>query len=238
MYCPRFPSLSFVAVTRLAAATVLFCLAAAPQFAHAQFQVRTADPTGASPGALQTIEDINEAEQLFSPANGANISGFSSIPTISFGAFPNGMSGTEDFALEALARLTFNTAGNYVLRVSSDDGFRLRTGVAANGTGGSVYSEFLGERASGATDGSAFSAAAGSFQDIRLTYFERGGGEEVFFSYSLNGSGFQTVGATSDISVSAIPVSTAAAPEPSALALLAPALSLAGIVIRRRKRMS
>jgi len=215
----------------LSAVLSIGAIAASP--AQAQFQVRVGYNAG-------VINNINEGEAALTNP-GATISAFSSFSVINFGPggigggsnFPDGRSGTDDFVLEALGRLTFNTAGAYVFRVTSDDGFRLRTGVDAMGAGGATYSEFFGQRASGSTDGAVFAALSGSLLDTRLTYFERGGGEDVELSYSLEGGAFQIVGSTSDITVSAIPAATV--PEAGTVGLmLTGCAGMLGVMIRRR----
>ena len=110
-------------------------------------------------------------------------------------AFP-GLSGTDDYALDAIGFLTFNTAGSYVFQVNSDDGFRLRLNNV-------VVSEFVGTRGPGDTNTSPLSFAAGDTSSLRLTFFERAGGDEIELSYSLNGGEQTLVGSSSDITVSA-----------------------------------
>ena len=198
--------------------------------AEAQFSVRTVDAPGAT-----TIPDINFAESLLTsePTLGGGL-----FPTINFVgggsdadfsggvAFPGGVGGTDQFTLEAVAKIIFNVTGSYVFRVNSDDGFRLRSGVNADGTGGSVYSEFTGPRGPINTDGPAIAVPAGASTNARLTFFEAVGGEEIELSYSLNGGAFKLVGVTGDITV--LPI-----PEPGSLALLG--IGLAGFAARRRR---
>ena len=210
--------------------------------AHAQFRVRTVSNAG-------TIGTINAAETAFLSQT-ATISGFSNYSVINFAGgggggsisgdnpFPNSLSGTDDFALEAFTSLTFNAAGSYVFRVGSDDGFRLRTGVNADGTGGTIYSEQVNPRGPANTDGAALTQSAGSASNLRLTYFERGGGEEVEFSYSRNGGAFVLVGSTSDITVSPTVGPGFAAPEPGSFALLVSGLFAGVGMMRIRRRRS
>ena len=224
----------FVRVVSRSVPFAALCAAfAAATPVHAQFLVRTAHNAG-------TISTITDAENAFTnPA--ATVSGFSSATTLNYlpngNPFPNGRTGTDDFALEAFSSLVFNNAGSYIFRVNSDDGFRLRTGVNANGTGGTTYTEVTGARAPANTDGAALVQGAGSASNIRLTYFERGGGEQLVFSYSRdNGTTFQTVGSTSDITVRPNVGPGAAAPEPGTLALLGSGLltGLGFVKVRRR----
>ena len=100
--------------------------------------------------------------------------------------------------MDAIGFLTFNTEGNYVFQVNSDDGFRLRLDNV-------VVSEFEDPRGPGDTDTSALFFAAGDTSSLRLTFFERGGGDEIELSYSLDGGPQTLVGSSSDITVSATP---------------------------------
>jgi len=134
--------------TRTTAAFTALVLSGLGLQAGAAYLVNTADPTAATPITLQTVDDINKAEMLFDPANAATRVTASPNPTVinfmglgqgnggDFGGdlrFPNGVDNTDDFSLEALAKLLFNTSGNYVFRVNSDDGFRLRGNTNADG---------------------------------------------------------------------------------------------------------
>ena len=229
----------------LFAAAAAVAAVAAP--ASAAFDVRTADPTASvSPATLSEVNDVNEGEALFG-ASGVTVSGFSSASVINYAGlgqggvgdftgdsrFPNGQDNTEDFALQAVGRYTFNTAGSYVFRVNSDDGFRLRTGVTAAGNylDGTVLSEFVAPRGPANTDSGTVVQTAGSTRDVGLVFFERGGGDEVELSYSLNGGPFQLVGAGPDITVTSIPI-----PEPAAASLAV--LGAAGLLVRRRPARS
>ena len=128
--------------------------------------------------------------------------------------------------MEALATIIFNTPGVYIFQINSDDGFRLRKDVNSDGSGGAVYSEFVTPRGPLDSNGAGITippATIGS-TNIRLTYFEQFGGEEIEFSYSLDGGPQQLVGSTGDLTV--LPI-----PEPGSLALLG-----AGFAGRRRGR--
>ena len=197
---------------------------------EAQFSVRIVD----APGATE-ITDINLAESLLisQPALGSGL--FGTINFVGGGsdgdfsggvAFPGGAGGSENFALEALGVILVNVTGSYIFRVNSDDGFRLYRDVNPDGTGGTVYSEFVGPRGPVNTDGPALAISAGTSGVGRLTFFEGHGGEEVELSYSRDGGPFKLVGSTGDITVQPIP-------EPGSLALLG--IGLAGFAARRRR---
>ena len=155
--------------------------------------------------APTVVGNINQAESLLitQPTVGTHfpsVINYTDGGDAMFGggfAFP-GLSGTDDYALDAIGFLTFNTAGNYVFRVNSDDGFRLRLNNV-------VVSEFVGTRGPAPTDTSALSFAAGATSSLRLTFFERDGGDEIELSYSRNGGEQTLVGSSSDITVSATP---------------------------------
>ena len=212
-------------VTVSTACLALLALATAAQ---AQFSVRGIDAPGTE------IDDINEAEALLlsEPTFGTDspgvinyFDGFSDADFSGGTLFP-GLSGTNDYALDATGFLTFNTPGNYLFQVNSDDGFRLRFD-------GLVVSEFVGQRPPGDTNTGVFAFSVGDTSSLRLTFFERQGGDEIELSYSLNSGPQLLVGSTSDITVTpAAP--TNAVPEGGAtFALLG--LSMASVMIMRRR---
>jgi hypothetical protein len=175
--------------------------------AQAQFSVRGIDaPTGST-------NDINQAETLLAsqPTAGTDspavINYFDGASDATFpgGTLFPGLGNTEYYALDATGFLTFNTAGSYVFRVNSDDGFRLRFN-------GNVVSEFVNPRGPGFTDTAPILFSVGSTTSLRLTYFEQAGGDEVELSYSLNGGPQALVGSSNDITVRA--VATGTVPEP------------------------
>jgi hypothetical protein len=224
----------------------LLLMSAAP--ASAQFVVRLVDAPDDPNSPLFQLNDIEEAETLLNnPPTGVMIVN-TTAPVINYVGtggdgdfadglpFPDPFNMTDDFALQALFRARIVTAGSYIFRVGSDDGFRVRIGVSPTGAGGTVppgngptsLFEFSPPRAPGNTDSTAQTLAAGTLLDTRLTFYERGGGEEIELSYSLNGGPFTLVGTTPDIVISPIP-------EPATLALTG--VGLLGVIgcARRRK---
>src|SRR5687767_1953388 len=150
--------------------------------AQAQFSVRGVF------GGNPTIDDINEAEAVLgSPAIGSPYALVNFVGEGGDGEFGGGVSfpgipnNSSDFAIEALGTITINNAGSYVFRVNSDDGFRLWTGVNTDGTGGSVLSEFVNPRGPAPTDSAPLVLPGGFSTRGRLTFFERGGGDELEF---------------------------------------------------------
>lgn len=204
--------------------------------AEAQFSVRTVDAPGST-----SIVDINQAEALLASQPTVGSGDLGTINFVGGGTdadfpggvnFPGSLGGTDQFAMEARALLLFHAPGSYVFQVNSDDGFRLWLDVnyfdGSGGSGGTVYSEFITQRGPVDTNGPAFTIPPGvvGFTGLRLTYFESVGGEEIEFSYSLNGGPQQLVGSTSDLSLLSIP-------EPRSLALLG--AGVAGFAARRRR---
>ena len=192
------------AVLALAAATV-----------HGQFFVRTVKaPTGIE------INDINQAAALLAsePTVGSgffdvvNFVGAGSDADFAQGvSFPGFLGDTDDFAIEASGYLSFNRPGTYVFQINSDAGFRFSV-ANAPATTGVVLAEFVGPRsAPGDTNSAALvlPPTTVGYVDVSLTYFERSGGEEIEFSYSLDGGPQQLVGSTSDITIFQIPEPTA-----------------------------
>ena len=206
--------------------------AALASTAEAQFNVRTVDAPGAT-----SILNIDQAETLLATQPTAGGGGFGVINFRGSGTdadfpggvnFPGALGGTDHFAMEALARIIFNTPGAYVFQVNSDDGFRLRRGVNLDGSGGTVYSEFGTPHGPLDTDGPVITIPPVTlgFENFRLTYFEAVGGEEIEFSYSLNGGPQQLVGSTGDLTVQPIP-------EPASFALFGTGFTV--FAARRRR---
>ena len=117
-------------------------------------------------------------------------------PAISYGdtgfyPFPTGIGDTNNFFMRFTGLIEVFTAGSYVFRVNSDDGFFLFID-------GELVSEFPGPRGAADTD-TAFMVLSPGGHSVELYYFEFAGGDNVIFSYSLDDGAFQTVGTTGDI---------------------------------------
>lgn len=159
----------------------------------AQFDVVIQDETGVVGG---TVDNINEGETLLSLGGAPEATdtptvlhylgtgGAGSIP--GGAAFPGGFNSTDDFALSATGTITGigtdpNLAPGGVFRfgVNSDDGFRVRIN-------GNVIGEFVDPK--GPSD-VFFDAAVKNGDQLSLTFFERGGGEEVEFFIDQDTSG-------------------------------------------------
>ncbi len=198
-----------------------------PAAAKADFTLRTSSGNG-------SIGDINQAEFFLSnnsttggTAAVINFVGTGDDGSIPGGAaFPNGLSFSDDFALEATGYVT-GLAGpsSFSLGVNSDDGFRLRVNniiafeyILPRGPGDSLASVDLKN---------------GDF--ISLTFYERSGGEELEFFRILNGGTRQLVGdPASGIQISSTPPASAV-PEPTT-ALMGLALCALPALQRRVRR--
>ena len=200
--------------------STLFFVVVLVTTAHGQFFVRSAK----APAGVE-INDINQAGLLlFSPPNFGLTVGSGFYDVINFvGAgsdadfaqgvnFPGFIGDTDDFAIAATGYLSFNRPGMYVFQINSDAGFRFSVSNAPMTTGVTL-AEFVGPRSVPAdTNTLAISISLeGTFHplDFYLSYFERAGGEEIEFSYSLDGSPQRLVGSTNDITISQIPEPTA-----------------------------
>ncbi len=98
-----------------------------------------------------------------------------------FGAevpFPTQAAGqdVDDFVLEVTGTVVLPNAGQWTFGVNSDDGFRL---VLTNGVN-TFMSEFIGGRPAGDTLAT-FNIPDGGAYQVRLVYFERGGGASMEF---------------------------------------------------------
>jgi hypothetical protein len=129
---------------------------------------------------------------------GANFSGDRTFPGLSIGA------DVEDFVIEAVATVTIPTAGNWTFGVNSDDGFRLNVG--------SFSVQFADPRGPGDTLATFSFPAAGEYQ-LRLVYYERGGGAECELfaaqgAFATYNSAFRLVGdvAGGGLQVRSVPV--------------------------------
>ena len=208
----------------------LACVAVLAATAHGQFFVRSVK----APAGTEISNTFQAATLLASePTVGSgffdviNFVGAGSDADFAQGVSFPGLSGdTDDFAIEARGYLSFNRPGTYVFQINSDAGFRFSVDNEPMSTG-VVLAEFTGPRSTPADTNSVALTAppvTGPL-DFILSYFERTGGEEIEFSYSLDGGPQQLVGSTSDITISQIP-------EPGALALLG--MGLASFAVRRR----
>ena len=201
--------------------------------ASAAWQVRqtylnTTASTGNASGGTNSaqLENIDEGEALLAGASGFVPSGnFTDSPaTINYSgaSFPGsgGASGdnTNDFALEAvgLVTLTAGTTGTFNLYVNSDDGFRLRRN-------GNVVGEFTGP--TGGSNTIMTNVTLNNGDVLRLTFFERAGGEFVRLRVN-NDTGAFVGDPASGINITPVP-------EPASLGLLG--VGSVGLLARRRR---
>ena len=187
------------------------------QPASAQFQTRIVDPP-ATFGDNNQVNDINEGEAILaSPPAGSTIT--NGLPDVI--NEPGGTPGYtgEDFAYEAVGLVDViggSSVSGVVLYVNSDDGFRLRVN-------GVTVSEFPGD-----TGGSNTASGPLTLNDgdvIRLTHYERGGGE--YIRLRLNDDNGPFIGSAAS-GIDVVPI-----PEPAALSLLG--LGGLGLLARRRR---
>ena len=86
----------------------------------------------------------------------------------------------DNFVVEALATLSVDTTGTYAFRLTSDDGSRLQIDDQ-------VVVDHDGLHGDTAMEGS-FTLTAGTEHDLRLDYFEAGGGERLTLEWMPPGS--------------------------------------------------
>lgn len=91
----------------------------------------------------------------------------------------------DNFVVEALATLSVETTGTYAFRLTSDDGSRLQIDDQ-------VVVDHDGLHGDTAMEGS-FTLTAGTEHDLRLDYFEAGGGERLTLEWMPPGSSAFTV---------------------------------------------
>ena len=109
---------------------------------------------------------------------------------------PADFGGLEDnFVVEALATLSVETTGTYLFRLTSDDGSRLQIDDQ-------VVVDHDGLHGDTAKEGS-FTLTAGTEHDLRLDYFEAGGGELLSLEWMPPGATTFTVVPTSALSTEA-----------------------------------
>jgi len=139
--------------------------------------------------ATVTVGDLSTAEEVIENPNNYSSVVSENAPTINylgsaaganFGndrAFPGQVIGqaVDDFVIEATAQITIPTTGTWTFGVNSDDGFGLtlsRAGVPA------FVMSFASPRGPGDTL-QQFNVTSAGVYDLRLVYYERGGGAEV-----------------------------------------------------------
>ena len=101
----------------------------------------------------------------------------------------------DNFVVEALATLSVETTGTYMFRLTSDDGSRLQIDDQ-------VVVDHDGLHGDTAKEGS-FTLTAGTEHDLRLDYFEAGGGELLSLEWMPPGATTFTVVPTSALSTEA-----------------------------------
>lgn len=217
-------------MTKIFITQTLACLTfLLPLVGRADFVLKTADPAGNG-----IVDDINLAETYLltiglNAGTAATINFYQSASDGSIpggSLFPNGLSFTEDFALQASGYVS-GLAGptSFRLGVNSDDGFRLRVNE-------SMVSEYILPRPPGDT----FTQVVlknGDF--IRLTFYEHSIGETLeFFTADANGNNRRLVGSPeSGIGIDSFQL--ASVPEPTT-ALVGLALCALPMLRRRSRR--
>jgi hypothetical protein len=213
-------------------------LAAVAVPASAQWQVRTVD------GGDPEINDINEGETILdnpaTPTAGTdtpdviNYSGEADIGLIGGDAtFPGGVGGTEDFALEGLGVVDIigGTTGTFNLVVNSDDGYRVRVDGTVPNDGVDAL-EFTAQRDDPDAGAQVVTTTLNDGDVVRLTFFERAGGDNVEFFADSDGN----LGTTGDqflVGSAASGIDIVPIPEPATAGLLG--LGALGLLARRRR---
>jgi len=167
------------------------------------FAVRTI-LAGGTVGSLDDAEDVLKIPGLQVKVTTANEGLVDFFNTGGSGHYPNDnpfpgtTAGTDenDFVVEVTGSVTIPTAGSWTFGVNSDDGF----GLDLSGPGGSFRIEYITPRGPGDTLG-IFNVATAGVHDLRLVFYERGGGSELELfarqgAYSSWDSGFRLVGDT------------------------------------------
>ena len=166
--------------------------------------------------ATVTVSNLTTAESVISDATKQSWKVTETWPTINFlstsgsgnftgdVAFPGTQIGTDvnDFVVLATGKVVIPAAGEWMFGVNSDDGFDLRL---TRGT--TVFRSYCDAARSPADTLQVFNFAEAGVYDVRLVYFERGGGSEVELfaapGYTFDISNYRLVG---DVANGGLPV--------------------------------